>query len=139
MLAKPHVKDHISELIHQRSERTGITADKVLQELAAIAFSDIRDYVEFSEEGLKAKPISHLTPEQARSIKIITGDPGKIGSTFSIRLHDKLTALELIGRHLSMFTYKVELPQFSGFRIGYTLAEPIETGRIQNTENEIPE
>ena len=137
MLAKPHVKDHISELIKQRSERTGMTADKVLKELAAIAFSDIRDFVKLGEEGLQLIPLCDLTAEQARAIKIITKGPGGRESSFSVRLNDKLKALELIGRHLGMFTYKLELPQFSGFKIGYTVAEPVEVNRIQKTEEEM--
>ena len=119
MMNGGRIREYITELMKLRVERTRITSDMVLQEIAAIAFSDIRDYVEQDEEGLKVKPIHTLTAEQARAIKIVTGKPGVSGSIFSLRLHDKLKALELIGRHLAMFTDRVELPQFNSFRIGY--------------------
>ena len=119
LMAQENVKNYISELMNARTERINISADKVLHELAAIAFSDIRDFVELKEEGLMVKPTADLTTEKARAIESLTENTSARGSKVSIKLHNKLKALELIGRHLSMFSDKVEMPQFTGFKIGY--------------------
>lgn len=39
-LKKPEIQNYLKELMKQRSERTGISADTVLKELEKIAFSD---------------------------------------------------------------------------------------------------
>lgn len=45
MLAKDSIKAYIQELMAARSKRTEITADRVLQELAAVAFAKIDDFL----------------------------------------------------------------------------------------------
>ena len=46
LLAKPSISLRVSELKKENTERAGITAQRVLSELAAIAFSDITDIVQ---------------------------------------------------------------------------------------------
>ncbi len=123
LMADDAVKSYIAELMTARKERLQITSDMVLRDLAAIAFTDIRDFVSLGEEGLVVKAIGDLTPEQARAIESITERTNAHGSRIGIKLHNKLKALELIGRHLAMFTDRVELPQFTAFRIGYEKEE----------------
>ena len=48
MLDKTRVVEAIDKKKAERSKRTGITADRVLQELAKIAFANADDIIEFS-------------------------------------------------------------------------------------------
>src|SRR4051812_40938895 len=62
-LTKPHIRRAIDAAIAERSIRTGIAADRVLREMAAIAFSDVRD-IEFDDDGRLAV----VVPEVARAV-----------------------------------------------------------------------
>ena len=47
-LHKPAIQVAIQEALQKRSDRTEITADSVLRELAVLAFSDMAHYVQFT-------------------------------------------------------------------------------------------
>lgn len=110
LLENVGVRDFISELKSVRSEATGIKAKWVLDRLANIADFDIRKL--FDENG-NLLPINQLEPETAFALSSIdigemtTGDDF-ISLTKKIKAADKIKALELIGRHLGMFTERIE-------------------------------
>lgn len=102
-LRKPQIAEAISKAIGSRSARTEITQDMVLRELAAIGFSRTTDFVKITQDGyVKLMPTDGLSDEQQRAVASIK--EGKYG--VELRLHDKLGALQLIGRHIGMFTGK---------------------------------
>lgn len=100
LLRNTKVMEYIEKLRTEQSERTKITADRVLEELAAIAFSDRTELAKVDSDGLlHLTPTDDLTPEAK---KIISGiKEGKYGTEVSS--YDKLKALELLGKHLGMF------------------------------------
>jgi phage terminase small subunit len=116
-LTKPHIQGYIQELVNQRSERTQIDADKVLNELAKLGFSDIRQI--FTEDGHLLSP--HNLPDgiaaAVQSIEVVTrysgeedDDGNKVPEyVHKIRLADKTKNLELLGKHLKLFTEKMEV------------------------------
>lgn len=100
-LTKPDIQAKLLELITQRSERTDVDADRVLGRLVTIANFDPRRL--FDEEGNMIQP--HQLPEDVA--KVVTGiEYGKFG--VRIKIADRLKALELLGRHLGMFTDRIE-------------------------------
>ena len=54
-LAKPHIKKRIEELKAKRSEKVGVTAERVIEELAKIGFSDEFELEGFTRLELKDK------------------------------------------------------------------------------------
>ena len=54
LLKKVEAQEYLQELMDERSKRTEITADRVLQELAAIAFSDRTELAQVGESGDRA-------------------------------------------------------------------------------------
>lgn len=103
LLTNVKVQEEIQRAMAQRSARTEITQDRVLQELAAIGFSRTTDFVKITADGrVKLTPTDELTVEQGRAVASIK--EGKHG--VELRLYDKLGALHLIGRHIGMFTGK---------------------------------
>lgn len=114
-LSKPDIQEAISEAMQARSDRTEITADMVLQELAKPAFIDIRDA--FDDEN-QLLPIKEMPEHVARAIGSIemrhvktthrtVGEDEEITEQESIKTMKmvcKKGSLELIGRHLKMFT-----------------------------------
>lgn len=105
MLRNVKVAAYIQERMEERQKRTEITQDRVLEELAAIAFAKATDYAEIKGECVKIKDTDTLDEQQIRAIAGIK--EGKFG--IELKLNDKEKALELLGRHLGMFKDKVEV------------------------------
>lgn len=109
LLTNTNVVVYIDKRMKEREKRTGITQDRVLQELAKIGFADITDFVIIEEKGnyctVKVKPTDKMPADKLGVIAGIKEGANGI----EIKLNDKEKALELIGRHLGMFKDKVEL------------------------------
>ena len=93
LMAKAGVRARIDELMAVRSRRTGVTQD-----------------IDFECAGLRedAKADDRAA---LMSVRVKSGDDF---TEREVRLYDKVRALELLGKHLGMFTEKVEL---SGERV----------------------
>ena len=88
--------------------RNELLEDEVLQEMAKIAFVDITDIADFNGTALVVKHIDDI-PEHVRpAIKKVTQTTGKYGDNITVELHDKLAALEKLGKYLSMWVDKIE-------------------------------
>ncbi|MFQ7000120.1 MAG: terminase small subunit [Clostridium sp.] len=126
LLRNAKVKEYLDERMREREKRTEITQDKVLEELAAIAFSNGSKYAKVIEEIVydengevlldhdgnivKQKVVELvLTDELSETDKkaIASIKRGKNG--IEISTCDKVRALELLGKHLGMFKEKVEV------------------------------
>lgn len=129
MLRNVKVAKYIAERMEERQKRTEITQDRVLNELAAIAFSKASDYAKVVEKqataevdgniiplvGEDGEPIlyrtveleltDNLTEEQQRALGTIK--KGRDG--LEQKPCDKVKALELLGRHLGMWNYKINV------------------------------
>src|SRR6266508_6196013 len=55
-LTKPDIAQAVAEAQRQQSERTQITADEVLRELALIAFEDVGEFLDYGSFGVRLKP-----------------------------------------------------------------------------------
>lgn len=102
-LTKPHIRARVEEALAERSKRTGINADRVVRELARIAFVNAADLINF-ETATIAEGASEDDTAAIASVRVktIPTDAGE-GVEREIRMCDKLKALELLGKHLGMF------------------------------------
>ncbi len=123
LLRNTKVQEYISEKMKDREQRTKITQDMVIKELAKIAFLDIRKL--YTENG-QLKNVADIDSETAGAISSLEtleeyegygDDREKIGDTQKVRLLDKTKALELLGKHLGMFKDKVEIEQNKPFEV----------------------
>lgn len=105
LLTNADIQKYIADRMQERQKRTEITQDRVLEELAAIAFARATDYAEVKGECVRIKDTDRLTDQQLKAIAGIK--EGKFG--IELKLNDKEKALELLGRHLGMFKDKVEV------------------------------
>ena len=111
-LSKPVIQEAIREKQQERSERTQITADKVLKELALLGFANMEDYIRVTGEGDPFIDLSDLTREQAAAISEVAvddytegrGEDARDVRKVRLKFHDKRGALVDIGKHLGMFT-----------------------------------
>ena len=129
LLTNANVKTYIQERQKEREKRTEITQDSVLHELALIAFAKASDYAKVVEKDAMIEVEGNMVPvldEDGNPVKYRTVEPiltdeltedqkkaiavikkGRDG--FEIKPYSKIQALELLGKHLGMFTEKVEV------------------------------
>ena len=99
-LKKPDIRARIGQEMAKRSSRTGINQDRVIRELARIAFVNPADVINTKDATLKADATEDDTAA-ILSVKVKTF--GEDGIEREIKMADKLKALELLGKHLGMF------------------------------------
>ncbi|RJO61066.1 MAG: terminase small subunit [Dehalococcoidia bacterium] len=104
LLRKAKVQALIQKALEKRTTKLDITADKVLQEIAKLGFSNMKDFAEWSSGGIKLKDSTELTPEQMACVAELSETTTQFGGTVRFKLHDKLGALDRLGRHLKLFT-----------------------------------
>lgn len=128
LLRNVKVQEYISKRQKELSRSTEITQERVIKELALIAFSNNADYAHVVEKKMQVeaggalvdvldkdgKPVMYrtvepvlteeLTEEQKRALAVIK--KGRDG--LEVKSCDKVKALELLGKHLGIFTDKIE-------------------------------
>ena len=77
-----------------------VDADRVLAELAAIAFSDMRRYARIEDGKLALVPSGVLLPGEGAAIAFVAPAGPRQGGR--IRLHDKVRALRALMKHLGL-------------------------------------
>lgn len=105
-LKKPEIKARIDKAMAERSRRTGVSADRVIMELAKIAFVNATSVIDPETATVKDTALPEDTAA-IQSVKVKTF--GEDGLEREIKMADKLKALELLGKHLGMFKDKVEV------------------------------
>ena len=112
LLKHVEVQECIQKAMRKREKRTEVTQDRVLEELAAIAFADINDYVQISTVTIDDREIDSVelvntgALPKAKRAAIAGIKQGANG--IELKLYDKEKALEMLGRHLGMFNDKLK-------------------------------
>ena len=104
-LAKPNIAAAISQAMAERSKRTGINQDRVLQELARIGFAKITDVVDPETAEIR----TDASDDDLACIQSIKIKPNEFGTEREVKLYDKKSALVDLGKHLGLFKDKMEL------------------------------
>ena len=99
-LAKLNIQNRIAQLQAEQSRRTGVTADRVVRELAKIAFANASDLIDPETASVKLDA-SRDDLAAIQSIKVKSF--GEDGLEHEVKLADKLRALDLLGKHLGMY------------------------------------
>lgn len=112
LLRKPDVQAAITAAMSARSQRTRVTQDRVLTAISDMAYFDIADA--FTEDGA-LREVHELSPALRSAIagieieEIRLGKDGPVvGRIKKVKLADRKGSLELLGRHLKLFTDRVE-------------------------------
>jgi phage terminase small subunit len=101
LLRRPDIAAYVAEAQAARAARTQITADRVVAELAKIAFGNPRRLLAMSGKGIALRDGDELSDAEAALISEIT----EIGTgTRRIKLHCKMTALTALAKHLGLFS-----------------------------------
>lgn len=99
-------------------EKTEITGERVLEELAGIGFANMLDYLSFDKDGDPYVDLSKLTRKQATAIAEVTVEDFKEGRGENARdvrrvrfkLHDKRAALVDLGKRFGLWEKRADDP-----------------------------
>ena len=122
LLSNVKVQTLVATLTKKHADKLDLSAEKVLSELSRMGFSNFLDYVNITEEGDAFVDLSSLTQEQAAAIQEVTvneyvegkGKHARKVKRTKLKLVDKIRSLDLLGRHLKLFTEKVEVSGLEG-------------------------
>ena len=119
LLTNVKVREYLAQRQADRANRTEITQDMVLKELAKIGFSDIRKIVRWGETQVRMVDGEDDGPEDMvpyhglalidsaevdDSTAAAIAEVSQSRDGLKVKLHDKKGALVDIGRHLGMFS-----------------------------------
>jgi len=109
LLANVKIQTKIAKAMAERSKRTGVNQDRVILELARIAFANARDIINPEDGSIREDATEDdLACIQSVKVKTMNGDKG-YSEEREVRLHNKMEALEKLGRHLGMWNDKIDL------------------------------
>lgn len=103
LLSNVMVQEELAADRKRLSERTEVKAEHVVQELARIAFSRLDRFVTWGAAGVKLLDSAQLSPDDAACVAEVVQTTSKEGGSLRFKLHNKVAALELLGKHLGMF------------------------------------
>lgn len=138
LLSNVNIQEALQEAMAAREKRTEITQEMVLRELAKIAGVDIKDYLSYRTEKTvvgtddeTGKPIvdySHVVDlrdsDQVDGTLISEIQLQK--GNLKFKLHDRVKALELLGKHLGMFVDRTRFEGQDGgpLQVAFNISRP---------------
>ena len=116
MLGRPHIRSYVEFLHSQVRKALELTKDNVLTELARLGFGNMSDFTVLQADGTPQFDLSAISRDQAAAIQEMTIDTYVQGKaedarevrSVKVKLAPKTAALELLGKHLKLFTDVVE-------------------------------
>ena len=135
-------KVEIKKEIEEFAKEADIEAARIIYELKLIAFSDIKDYMDIDPDtgGVRCKGFGDMPEDASRAIQSIRedrsitedsrGEQSIIYSKFKFKLHDKLRALEALGKYKNLFAENVNVTgKIDGKLIVEFISKPKKKGK----------
>jgi phage terminase small subunit len=104
MFGGDRVSAYLDARRRQIAERLEVTPERVLGELAKLAFANAKDYFKWGPGGVRLRDHDELDAELAAAVAEVSETTTQHGGSVRLKLHDKKGALELLGRNLELFT-----------------------------------
>ena len=121
IFARPEVVTEMQRRETRVRGRYEITYDRVVDEIAKMAFSSIADYAEVTADGfvVNERTLALATPEELAALGEVTvetymdgvGDYAEQVKRIKIKPHNKLQALEMIMRHAGLSKEKTPMSE----------------------------
>lgn len=104
LLRNVGIRAEVERLGAKATEKAEVDVQRIVDELALIGFADLAEFVEWGPEGVRLKSSDSLDAVHRRAIVEVSESRNGL----KIKLADKNSALEKLGRYLGMFVDKVE-------------------------------
>jgi phage terminase small subunit len=98
LLAKANVRAAVRKRRQQVEQRTKVTAERVVRELARLAFADLGDVADLSDPD-QPRLKRHIPPDARRALQEVSRTQHGV----KIKLADKQAALDKLMRHLGLY------------------------------------
>jgi phage terminase small subunit len=111
LVHKSSLKEILAQEMEERLLKIGVRAERVLQEIARIGFSDLGKLFRADGTMFPVQDLDEDTRAALASVQTLEESVGKgedrifIGYTRKIKLFDKVKALELLGKYLKLFPH----------------------------------
>lgn len=102
-LTKLDISTAIDAEIQRRAQRTRVTADRVLLELARIGLADMCDFATWDDHGVRLTASRRLSTDDSAAVTKVKFTPGQAGNTIEIKLGHKDSALRMLAQHTGLF------------------------------------
>lgn len=138
LLDKTHIKKKLQERHKAMTEKLEITAEKIEQEVAAIAFGKVTDVLTWqnTDEGVKVevKDSYALSDTEAALIKSFkVNDKGVVEVVF----HDKQRALDTLGKRFRRFNEVTEIEEITPEQRFASMSPEEKMARIKELEEKM--
>lgn len=105
LLRKANVAAEIERLRSRVATKLEVTAERVLGELAKIAFADVRKVAAWDGGLVVLRQSEEIDDDTAAAIESV----GRTDTGVKVTMHSKTRALELLGKHLGLYVDRVKL------------------------------
>lgn len=111
LLTNVNVQVYLKEMVNGKMKDVDDLSQKIINELNKIAFADIKDFMKFDKDGVEFKNSEDVdgTILNEVSSQTIESDKGNLRTNLKIKLHDKMKALEMLGKYKALFTEKIDV------------------------------
>lgn len=105
LAARPEIQERIFFLRQKAAEANEVTLERIVAELCKVAFGDPRQVMQWGPDGVKLKPSTELTDQDAGMVAEVSETVSSTGGSLRLKTHSKLEALKLLA-DLKGFTVK---------------------------------
>ena len=109
LAALPEVRQRVDDLMAAAAAKNGVTVERVVAELARVAFGDRRRLMTWGPNGVKLRDSETISEDDAAAVAEVSETVNAAGGSIKLKTHDKVKALELLGKYVGIFTDKVQL------------------------------
>lgn len=110
------VRERVEEILSEGARQAGVTVERIVSELAKVGFANMGSYLQATSDGDPFFAYADLSDDEKAALAEVTvedftdgrGEDARQVRKIKFKLHDKLGALDKLGRHLGMFKDKVE-------------------------------
>jgi len=109
LLANSDVQAEIARQRAILAEQSNVTPEKIVAELAVIAFSDLGDYIRIHPDGTASIELGNMPPGATRAIASLNTDTSRTAADKQVtklrfKLHDKHAALVSLAKMFGLLT-----------------------------------
>jgi len=104
----PAIMKALEDANEARAKRTQIDAARVLEEVARLSFVDPARLIEWNGDTVGLRALDEIAPDDRAALAQVSISTGKSGRRVTIKLFDKLRAIEILVKHLGLGKPKPE-------------------------------